>query len=160
MFSRICMCLSVLMINTVIATAPEGTSKFSFGACQPGEESCRDCYLTLVKSLLGNDGNVYNLSRVFTTGDFDEPSFVKVNYWFQFNNESSTKETWFWAKTQTYLFHPLEIFQFISLFFGNPRELYETTVNLSLNGTECYGVNDNYMALLTQRVRMTMCAIP
>ena len=42
----------------------------------------------------------------FTTGDFDEPSFVKVNYWFQFNNETSLNEIWFWAKTQTYLFHP------------------------------------------------------
>lgn len=155
MVSHIYKCVFIVMINIAIVTAPDDGSEFIFGECQPGKESCRDCYLTLVKSLLGNDGNVFNLSRIFTTGDFDEPSFVKVNYWFQFDginkNESST---WFWAKTQTYLFHPLEIFQFISLFFGNPRELYETTINLSLNGTECDGVNDNHMRLLTQRVRM------
>ena len=142
----------MMFILLVCATAQEDKNEFTFGACQPGKESCRDCYLTLVKSLLGNDENVFNLSLVFTAADHDGPSFVIVNYRFQFNEEFSTTETWFWADTQTYFLLPLGIFQFISLFFGNPKEFYETNVNVTLNGTECYGVDNEHMYLLSQRV--------
>ena len=52
--------------------------EFTFGACESGQESCQECYLTLVKELFGNDGNVFNLSYVFTSPVRDEPSAVVV----------------------------------------------------------------------------------
>ena len=128
---------------------------FTFGACEPGKESCQECYHTLVKELLGNDGNVFNLSYVFTSPVRDEPSIVVVNYHFRFDNGTPDKVyKWFWAQSGAYILHPLFIFQFISLFFGNPKPIYEQVVDVTLNATECYGVQDNseYMILLTQRV--------
>ena len=46
------------------------------------------------------------------------------------------------------------IVQFITLFFGSPKPIYEQVHVITLNGTECYGVHENlgYMTLLTQRV--------
>ena len=132
---------------------------FIFGACEPGKESCRECYLMLVKELLGNDGNVFNLSYVFTSPVRDEPSAVVVNYHFRFDNDTPDEvDTWFWAQSGAYILHPLFVFQFISLFFGNPKPIYEEVVNVTLNATECYGVQKNlqYMTLLTQRVRLSI----
>ena len=143
---------ALMFIILVCAAAQEDMEEFTFGACQPGKESCRDCYLTLVQSLLGNDENVFNLSTAFTAGDLDDPSFVIVNYWFQFNEGHSTVETWLWANSQTYFLQPLGIFQFTSLFFGNPKRFYEKSVDFILNGTECYGAETTHMHLLTKRV--------
>ena len=129
------------------------TGKFTFGRCQPGKESCRDCYLALVKELLGNDENVINLSLAFTAPVQDEPNSVIVTYNF-INDTMHSKATWFWAQSGAYFLHPLFVFQFISLLFGNPRPLYEREVDVTLNATECYGVENNldFMILLTQRV--------
>ena len=69
--------VTVAMGETVV-----DKTDFTFSACKPGKETCQDCYLTLVQALLGNDENVFQLSRMFTTPDHDEPSFVIVNYHF------------------------------------------------------------------------------
>ena len=39
-----------------------GRNDFTFGDCEPGKESCRDCYLTLAKSLLGIALNVFTIT--------------------------------------------------------------------------------------------------
>ena len=148
--------IGVTVIVLASVTTQEGGNEFTFGAHLPGKESCKECYLTLVKSVLGNSDNVFNLSNVFTSGDHDDPSFMIVNYEFEFHDQPSQREIWLWAETQTYFLYPLDVFQFISLYFGNPREFYETSVSLSLNGTECYGVKNEYMRLLTQRVSVTI----
>ena len=130
-----------------------GTNEFTFGDCLPGQESCQECYLTLVKSLLGNDKNVLNLAKTFTSPIHDEPNSVVVKYHF-INNSMDHVVTWFWARSGAYFLHPLSVFQFISLIFGKPRPIYEIEVDLTLDATECYGVQNNldYMTLLTQRV--------
>lgn len=145
-----CKCIIIILLIASSA-AQDDTSEFTFGACQPGRERCTECYLTLAKSLLGNDDNIFNLSSVFTTGDHDDPSFVIVNYQFQFEN-GSKDETWIWAERRTYFLYPPRVLQYISLFFGNPKPYYQDNVYLSLNGTECFGVDDKYMRHLTQRV--------
>ena len=134
-------------------------TEFTFSACQPGKETCQHCYLTLVQALLGNDENVFQLSRMFTTPDHDDPSFVIVNYHFQFDDSDVEDEihTWFWAQSKTYFLHPLFIFQFITLFFGNPQSIYEREVHVTLNATECYGVKIDHMLMLTQRVSIKYC---
>ena len=135
------------------SVANSSTDEFIFGECLPGQESCQECYLTLVKSLLGNDKNVVSLSKTFTSPIHDEPNSIVVKYHF-INSSMDHVVTWFWARFGAYFLHPLSVFQFISLAFGNPRPLYEIEVPLYLDATECYGVQDNhdYMTLLTQRV--------
>jgi hypothetical protein len=63
-----------------------------------------------------------------------------------------TKSIWFWATTFGYFLHPLAHFQYMSLLFGKPEPLHQQSVNVTLNATECYGVSDDFMLLLTQRV--------
>ena len=130
----------------------------TFGECQPEKASCRECYLELVRAVLGRDGNVFNLSQTFTPPTFDQPNSVIVNYRF-FNECNSSNDscmdethTWFWAKSGAYLLHPLATFQFISLLFGNAQPLYEREVYVTINATECYGASADHMTLLTQRV--------
>ena len=148
----------VLSCNIENLNAEDVIDEFTFGACEPGKESCRDCYFALAQALLGNDGNVFNLSYVFTSPVRDEPSSVVINYHFRFDNGTPDDvHTWFWAQSGAYILHPLFVFQFISLFFGNPKPIYEQEVNVTLNATECYGVQEKleYMILLTQRVSLT-----
>ena len=129
-----------------------------FAECEPEKASCRECYFALVQAALGRDENVFNLSQTFTPSTFDQPSSVIVNYRF-FNECNDSNDfcvdeihTWFWAESGAYLLYPLTTFQFISLFFGNAQPIYEREVYVTLNATECYGVNADHMTLLTQRV--------
>lgn len=161
-YTRLSMIIFMIVLGVSVAVAMgesaivNGDSEFTFSACQPGKETCQDCYLTLVQALLGNDENVFQLSRMFTTPDHDEPSFVIVNYHFHFDNNTIEDEihTWFWAQSKTYFLHPLFIFQSITLFFGNPQSIYEREVNVTLNATKCHGVRKDHMLLLTQRVSL------
>ena len=149
-----CVCITVVMISMVrIAAAADDSNPpgFVFGECQPGKESCRDCYLELVKSLLGNGDNVFNLSYEFTPPLEDVPNSVIIKYHFVNETMHYTKR-WFWAQSGAYFLHPLFVFQFISFLFGNPKPIYERVIDVTLNATECYGVDKRYMILLTQRV--------
>ena len=160
------MALSLLHLVAVILTAAiVGNCQLqlqntTFGECQPEKANCRDCYLELVRALLGRDDNVFNLSRIFMPPTFDQPSFVTVKYRFYtecINNNSNSScvdevHTWFWAKSGAYLLHPLITFEFISLLFGNAQPLYEEQVYVTLDASECYGVDADHMTLLTQRV--------
>jgi hypothetical protein len=66
--------------------------------------------------------------------------------------EDFTNNTWFWSKSMFYLFQPLHVFQFTSLFFSD-TELQWETLNLTLP-TECANADDSHMKLLTQRVSL------
>ena len=143
----------------LVATIGKCQNYSTFGECQPEKAGCRECYLELVRAVLGRDDNVFNLSHTFTPPTFDQPSFVIVNYHFfnECNNNSNDScvdeiHTWFWAKSGAYLLYPLATFQFISLLFGNAQPIYEREVYVTLDATECYGVGPDHMTLLTQRV--------
>jgi hypothetical protein len=153
---------SVAMILTAatVGSCQQLNKNTTFGECQPDKASCRDCYIELVRAVLGRDDNVFNLSQVFTPPTFDQPNSVIVNY--RFHNESCNESdanescvneihTWFWAKSGGYLLHPLATFQFISLLFGNAQPIYEREVYVTLDA-ECYGASADHMTLLTQRV--------
>ena len=43
-------------------------------------------------------------------------------------------------------------FQFLSLFFGKPEAFWSSEVDITLNATECEGIKQNHLKLLTQRV--------
>ena len=145
----------------ILTAATVGNSQESakFGECQPEKASCQECYLELVRAVLGRDDNVFNLSHTFTPPTFDQPSFVIVNYRFfnECNNSSNIScvdetHVWFWAKSGAYFLHPLVTFQFLTLFFGNAETLYEREVYVTLNATACYNADPDHMTLLTQRV--------
>ena len=159
----VCVLTIVLTASNIIGEcrAESSDSYVAFGECALEKESCKECYLSLVKSLLGSDENVFNLSQVFTPPTYDQPTYVTVNYHFfnscsmnNMTNDSCIDEihTWLWAKSGAYLLYPLLTFQYISLLFGNAEHLYEREVNVTLDATECYGVRVDHMALLTQRV--------
>ena len=135
----------------VEVTATHTESDFIFGECQADKDGCQDCYLALIKSLLGNDGNVYNLSKAFFPPIIDPPDSVIVKYRFV-NDTIDEIDTWFWATSGVYFLHPMLIFPFISLLFGKYKSIYEQTATVTLNATECFGVSDDYLTLLTQRV--------
>ena len=125
-------------------------SYFIFGDCEPGKEACRDCYLTLAKSLFGNGANVLNLTNAFFPPNLNPPDSVIVIYHFS-NQSRENSSVWFWATSFGYFLHPMHYFQFISLLFGKPRPLYERRVEVTLDA-ECVGARDQFMQALTQRV--------
>jgi hypothetical protein len=147
-----CFCITLVIVSMVRVTAGNADPPdFVFGECQPGKESCRDCYLELVKSLLGNGENVFNLSYEFTPPLEDVPNSVIIKYHF-INETMHYTKRWYWAQSGAYFLHPLFVFQFISFLFGNPKPIYERVIDVTLNATECYGVDKRHMILLTQRV--------
>ena len=130
---------------------------FTFGGCEPGRESCQDCYLTLAKSLLDNNANVLNLTNAFFPPNKNPPDSVIVIY--HFHNESMDRVSlWFWADSSGYFLYPVVVFQFLSLFFGKPKPLYEQKVEVTLNATECLDISDEHMTLLTNRVSTNYCS--
>ena len=141
----------IFLVSAVDIRGVDAEENFVFGDCEPDKESCRDCYLTLVKSLFKNETNVFNLTRIFLPPIGNPPDSVIVTY--QFYNETiDIKEVWFWATTFGYFLHPLAHFEYMSLLFGKPEPLHKQSVSVTLNATECYGVSDGFMLLLTQRV--------
>ena len=140
------------IVFTIAASVNGGYAKtFTFGDCEPGRETCQNCYLTLVKSLLGNGANVLNLTNAFFPPNLNPPDSVIVIYHFR-NQSVHTQSLWFWASSFGYFLHPMQYFQFVSLLFGKPQPHYEQTVEVTLDATECLGVSNEYMLLLTQRV--------
>ena len=141
----------ILLVSAVDIRGVDAEENFTFGDCEPGKESCRDCYLTLVKSLFKNGTNVFNLTRIFLPPIGNPPDSVIVSYQF-YNETMDIEEIWFWATTFGYFLHPMAHFQYMSLLFGKPEPLHQQIVNVTLDATECYGVSDDFMLLLTQRV--------
>lgn len=143
--------LIILLVSAVDIRGVNAEENFVFGDCEPLKKSCRDCYLTLVESLFENGTNVFNLMNVFLPPNNNPPDSVIVTYQF-YNETMDIKKLWFWATTFGYFLHPLAHFQYMSLLFGKPEPLHQQSVNVTLNATECYGVSDNFMLFLTQRV--------
>ena len=143
--------ITVIILVSAVGVKGDVGENFTFGGCEPGKESCKDCYLTLVKSLFGNGTNMLNLMNAFFPPNYNPPDHLIVTYHFR-NNTEYPISRWFWGTTFGYFLHPPIHFQFLSLLFGKPEPLYERSVEVTLDATECYGVNDAFMKVLTQRV--------
>ena len=126
----------------VDAAAPE---------CRDQSQSCDECYDTLADSLVNMRNNKYKLRRMFYPLERSSPVFVTVTY--QFNDSSVPNQTWYWSAGVFYFLQPLEVFQFTSLFFGNPAwRSSELTLNLP---AECANAPEEFMTELTEQVRTT-----
>ena len=146
------MIIVIILASAVGVKGIHVEKNFTFGGCEPGKETCRECYLTLAKSLFGNGANVFNFMKTFFPPDSNPPDSVIVTY--RFRNQSMDtghESVWFWGTSFGYFLHPMAHFQHLSLLFGKPEPLYEKTVEVTLDA-ECIGVNDDFMQVLTQRV--------
>ena len=124
--------------------------------CDGLSQSCDECYDTLAKSLVNTCNNKYHLRRVFYPLQRASPVFVTVTY--QYNDTSIPNQTWYWGSGVFYYFQPLEVFQFTSLFFGNPSW---RSGNLTLIlPAECANATEDFMTELTEQVRTTHTHTP
>ena len=122
-----------------------------FGKCCPGKDSCRECHYELVVHLLGDAENVFNLTEGFFPPNNNSTHSMIINYRF-YNETVDELHSWFWAQSAVHYLFPMVVFQFLSCFFGKPEPLYQRKVMVTLDATDCLGVSNEYMALLTQRV--------
>jgi hypothetical protein len=116
--------------------------------------SCSECYQTLVKNVVHDNDNIFSLLQTFSPPNDHPPVFVIVEYQFE---DSNTTFTYFWTLKSSFFIVPLEIFQFLSLFFGTPA-YRSSSVSLTLP-SECEEANPEYFEMLTYLVSLTMLAV-
>ena len=136
-------------------------------------DNCDRCYQTLVNALIDTEDNKYHLGRAFFPDGEVKPVQVNVTYLpiedVADNNHdvkcttnancttdySNLDTTWYWILGEFYVYQPLEIFMYRSLFFSPP--LYRrNSVDLYLP-CQCFIDSGNYydfFEYLTQRVSM------
>ena len=122
--------------------------------CEAEAKSCSQCYAALVKHVLMNDTNQFNLQKTFFPPHKTSPAFVTVSYEYYQDNEMLTDETeiWYWSISTFYIYNPLTVFQFSSLFFSDIRK---QTSNITLKlDLSCKNASTEFMKLLTQRVSL------
>ena len=114
-------------------------------------QTCRENhdYETLANILISTTNIKYQLSIAFFPTERAPPAFVKVIY--HYNDTEIANQTWLWSSGTFYFFQPLRIFQYTSLFFGNP-EFRVGNVTLMLPA-DCANAPVPVMETLTQRVR-------
>ena len=111
-------------------------------------------FSTLAKSLIKDEENMYQLSRVFFPPVANSPEFVTVEYFF---NETLETQTWYWSTYISSFIHPPEVMQFMSLFFTKAHNFFKGEVQVSLAPVGNMSVSGcakdlERMQLLTQRV--------
>ena len=116
------------------------------GGCKDDGESCDQCYQTLESHLINTGDNKYLLRKAFFPPERTPAVFVTVTY--QYGNMST--QTWFWSVGSFYFYQPLRVFQFTSLFFGNP-DFRRSEARISLP-EECVNASNEFMQTLTQMV--------
>ena len=72
----------IFLVSAVGVRGIDAEENFVFGDCKRGKESCRDCYLTLVKSVFKDGNNVFDLMNVFLPPNNNPPDSVIVTYQF------------------------------------------------------------------------------
>ena len=78
----------------------------------------------------------------------NEPEYVTVTYNFRSKTLNEDKD-WFRSKSVVYYMFPMGILQMLSLFLSKDDEKYQQEVSVTLNATECWGVGNDYMTVLT-----------
>jgi hypothetical protein len=139
-----------ISLLTLIRCASSSSADFQFGGCQPENQTCAECYHGLRVSLLKSDLNIRQLLTAFYPSRSDLPEFVTVTYCS--NENCNLNKTWYWSQESSYLFLPLQTFEFLSLYFSKPMLYITQSVTLFLD-EECFEADDDMFNLLTQRVR-------
>lgn len=143
--------IGVILLSACVSFQPV------LGDCFNGSyDNCATCYQTLANAMLNTDDNKYNLSRGFFPPDAAPPVVVKVTYRFKGCNVSSSKgshceKVWYWTQGSFYIYQPLKIFMFRSLFFS-PISVRQDSLYLNLPEECSVKASDAFFILLTQRV--------
>ena len=127
-------------------------------------EDCR-CFPQLVKDVITNGRNQYNMQKAFFPPNKANPVFIEIMYYFSLNDlangstnysDTSVGEAWYWSESTFYLFQPIESLQFTSLLFTD-NQLRKEFLTLYMP-RNCYKENDierdEMIQLLTQRVSL------
>ena len=105
-------------------------------------DNCATCYQTLANALLNTGDNKYQLGRAFFPDDAVPPVEVRVVYKPEMQctttttnychsekkPDSTTTSTWYWLMGEFYIYQPLQIFAYRSLFFSPPSWRQECVV--------------------------------
>lgn len=114
--------------------------------------TCLRCFNRLAYETIRRDDNQISLQRAFHPPNSAPPVFVIVTYNYSDLNGNIIKQskTWYWSASTYFIFQPLAMLQFTSLFFADPDfRTKRLTINLPM---DCLGVGDGTVQLLTQRV--------
>ena len=123
--------------------------------CESGEEGdCSKCYKVLASNVVHNDRNMFRIQNTFFPPEEESPVFVIVTYEYKDNSSITESEIWFWSTSTFYIFQPLHVFQFTSLFFSD-TQLVTSKVKLTLP-LECFNADEEHKTLLTQRVSLIL----
>ena len=124
----------------------------SYSNCEV--DNCLECFNRLAYETLYPSQNQLNLQKAFFPPDEAPPVFVIITYNYKFPNGSIEKreKTWFWSASTYYIYQPLAMLQFTSLFFADPEfRTKELALTLPM---KCIGVDNSNMQFLSQRVSL------
>ena len=110
--------------------------------------NCTTCYQTFAKVLIYTANNKYNLSRAFFPINAVPPVQVRVTY---HNMGSGNDSVWYWLVGGFYLFQPLELFLYRSLFFSHPT-WRQQSLTILLPEQCFWPFSEHYFEYTTQRV--------
>ena len=123
-------------------------------------DNCYKCYETLANALMNSADNKYRLGAIFFPKDAAEPLMVEVTYALLDNatdecdnNVDKARMIWYWLMGEFYVYQPLDVFLYRSLFFNPPR-WRQGSVILCLP-EECFimsNKSEEFFEFLTQRV--------
>lgn len=109
-----------------------------------GDIPCSQCYRKLVDNTITDEENQLNMQKAFFPAETSSPVYVVVHY----NSEGHQSKTFFWSESTYFaLFHPLPIYQYTSLFFGD-YDFRTSVLNLALS-PECYETPDHNLSFFT-----------
>ena len=113
-------------------------------------DNCATCYQTLANALVNTGDNKYQLSDVFFPIDAVAPVQVEVTY---ISISNVTDRKMYWLKGGFYVFQPLELIVYRSLFFSPPSWRKESiTLELPDQCFDKSNKSDKYFQHVTQRV--------
>ena len=120
--------------------------------------NCKTCFQTFANALVNSGDNKYRISSVFFPIDNISPVQVKVTY--ISTSDATGRKIWYWLNGGFYIFQPLELFEFRSLFFSPPAWNKESVTillpdncfaNNNVNETD-NNSNNIFFQYATQRV--------
>ena len=111
-------------------------------------EEC-NCFSYLAEQIRLNDKNLFEIKSIFYPPNDASPVFVVVTY--QFGNDTTHDQVWFWTTSTFYIWQPLTVFQFTSLFFSDYTTSRHSKAHLTLP-SKCNKTKESFMQLLTHRV--------
>ena len=127
-------------------------------------DNCATCYQTLSNALLDTEDNKYQLSNAFFPDDAVQPVEVQAVYVpeTQCNTtkycdgeqhpDDNTTSTWYWVTGEFYVYQPLQIFVYRSLFFSPPSWRQECVILCLPEQCLTETAQENFFKFLTQRV--------